>query len=173
MNSINFLNIYNEFKEISLLENYLFDESILNKFSLHFSMILQWNKTHNLTRITTVSDSFYYHYLDSIRAFQEFSKQFDRKYNILDIGSGAGFPSVPLAILYPNFRFYLSEKSKKRRSFLHMLRSKLNLDNVEILMKEFPYFPSDINAFISRATPNFDTNNTLMKLIRNNLQNKS
>ena len=100
------------------------------KFEKFTNELLKWNKTHKLTNYKTkeeilaqIEDSLYP--LDKIK---------DKKL-ALDIGTGAGFPGLILAIAMPNTKWYLVEPLKKRYSFLNYLKILLNLKNVEIVPK--------------------------------------
>ena len=91
----------------------------------YIQLILKWNKIHNLTRMSEYD--IYLSIFDSIvpLKFVEF------KY-LLDIGSGAGFPAIPIALAERDKRVILVEPIKKKSSFLHYLKSSLNLSNIEI-----------------------------------------
>ena len=95
-------------------------------------MVIETNEVLNLTAIT---DSFEFdvkHLYDSLLI----SDYFDYKFkNIMDLGSGAGFPGIPLAILFKDTNFYLVEPTKKRCDFLTRVKDALNLTNVTIINK--------------------------------------
>ena len=95
-------------------------------------MVIETNEVLNLTAIT---DSFEFdvkHLYDSLLI----SDYFDYKFkNIMDLGSGAGFPGIPLAILLKDTNFYLVEPTKKRCDFLTSVKDSLNLTNVTIINK--------------------------------------
>ena len=95
-------------------------------------MVIETNEVLNLTAIT---DSFEFdvkHLYDSLLI----SDYFDYKFkNIMDLGSGAGFPGIPLAILLKDTNFFLVEPTKKRCDFLTKVKDALNLTNVTIINK--------------------------------------
>ena len=95
-------------------------------------MVIETNEVLNLTAIT---DSFEFdvkHLYDSLLI----SDYFDYKFkNIMDLGSGAGFPGIPLAILLKDTNFYLVEPTKKRCDFLTRVKDALNLTNITIINK--------------------------------------
>ena len=107
------------------------NEEIIDKFSLYEKLLLEWNEKFNLTAITKEDEILEKHFIDSIypSKFVDFSK----KGRLLDIGSGAGFPAIPLAILFPNIEFSLVESNGKKVSFLNEVRTSLKLNNVFIL----------------------------------------
>ncbi len=102
----------------------------IDKFSLFEELLLSWNEKFNLTAITKEDEILEKHFIDSLYA----SKFIDlnKKATLLDIGSGAGFPGIPLAILFPNLTISLVESNSKKVSFLNEVRSSLNLNNVFI-----------------------------------------
>jgi 16S rRNA (guanine527-N7)-methyltransferase len=103
----------------------------LNKKYIEFLELLQkWNKVHSLTNIKD-TDRLKEYVHDSI-----YPKEFldiDSFENVLDIGSGAGFPAIPLAICYPNKQFTLVEPLIKRVSFLNIVKCELDLKNMTII----------------------------------------
>ena len=95
-------------------------------------MVIETNEVLNLTAIT---DSFEFdvkHLYDSLLISDYFDYRFK---NIMDLGSGAGFPGIPLAILLKDTNFYLVEPTKKRCDFLTRVKDALNLTNVTIINK--------------------------------------
>lgn len=102
------------------------------KFAKYFEFLVEYNKNVNLTALTTEEDVYVKHFLDSIYIFKDIN--LDEK-KILDLGAGAGFPSVPNAILYPDTQFVIVETLKKRCIFLEKLIELLELTNVEVRNK--------------------------------------
>jgi len=98
------------------------------KLNIYKNLILKWNKVHNLTGSTS-SNQLDFNIQDSIEPIN-FLDDFD---NCVDIGSGAGFPAIPLAIYYSNKHFTLVEPRLKRVSFLSIIKAKLNLENITII----------------------------------------
>lgn len=91
----------------------------------YIELLRKWNKIHNITRMS--SKEIYHSIFDSISPlkFIEFN-------SLLDIGSGAGFPAIPIAFAKRDKQVILVEPIKKKSSFLHYVKSSLNLSNVEI-----------------------------------------
>jgi len=101
-------------KEALLKASLPFDETTLTHFEVYKNVLLLWNKSINLTAIEDDEDIIYKHFIDSLmvlRIISEFS-------NLLDIGSGAGFPGVPLKIIRRETKLTLIESQKRRRCFL-------------------------------------------------------
>jgi 16S rRNA (guanine527-N7)-methyltransferase len=112
--------------------------------------LLEWNRSINLTRIVEPRSIAIKHFLDSmlVARYIEPSNK-----NIADIGSGAGFPGIPLAILAPDCRIVLIESARKKTSFLKNIIRALQLNNVEVFngrAQAFPH-PATFDIAISRA----------------------
>jgi 16S rRNA (guanine527-N7)-methyltransferase len=96
--------------------------------SRHLELIAEANKHFNLTRITDARAAAIKHVLDSVLPWDLFS---DAKH-VLDAGSGAGFPGIPLSVVLPNVQFTLSESIGKKARFLEQAVSDLKLPNVRV-----------------------------------------
>jgi len=127
----------------------------LNKeFELFASFLLKWNKTHNLTGSKDIKEVFL-QIQDSIKPLEFLPKGFK---TVLDIGSGAGFPAIPMAIIKKDVGFTLCEPIKKRVAFLNYIKIKLNLKNITIIntrVQELPKKTYDI--ITSKAVANAKT----------------
>lgn len=100
----------------------------LNQLETYFHMLVEWNEKMNLTNITEKEDVYLKHFFDSI------TLAFYHKLNnqrICDIGAGAGFPSIPLKIVFPNLKVTIVDSLNKRITFLNALFDALGLDGVE------------------------------------------
>ena len=115
---------------MKLLEEFGLNKEQISKFERYLDLLLEWNEKFNLTAITDKDEIEEKHFIDSI----ELVKFFDVKNKtLLDVGSGAGFPGIPLAIVEPTLKVTLLESNGKRVSFLHEVVGKLDLKNVEII----------------------------------------
>jgi len=105
------------------------------QFELYYQELIEWNKKINLTAITDYSSVQVKHFLDSLTVTLALSEEDMARpdFNIADIGTGAGFPSVPLKILLPEPKLVLLEPTTKKTAFLHHVIGKLMLKNVEVL----------------------------------------
>ncbi|MFR7591582.1 MAG: 16S rRNA (guanine(527)-N(7))-methyltransferase RsmG [Longibaculum sp.] len=102
----------------------------LQQFELYFKTLVEWNEKMNLTAITNKEDVYLKHFYDSLTI----SFDFDLKdQSLCDIGAGAGFPSIPLKIVYPNLKITIVDSLTKRITFLNHLVKELQLDNVEAI----------------------------------------
>ena len=100
------------------------------KFEKFANELLKWNKTHKLTNYNTKEEIFE-QIEDSLYPLEKIK---DKK-TAIDIGTGAGFPGLILAIAMPDTKWYLVEPLKKRYSFLNYIKILLNLNNVTIVPK--------------------------------------
>ncbi len=102
-----------------------------DKFEAYRALILEYNQRYNLTTILDEKDMFYKHFLDSVVG----EKYFPKNGKVIEIGSGAGFPSIPLKLLRDDLVFTLVESVGKKCEFLHAVVDKLGLSNVNIYSK--------------------------------------
>lgn len=79
----------------------------VEKFDNYYRLLIEWNKKVNLTAITNYEDVIKKHFLDSVLLLKVYSKDLFTSKNILDVGTGAGFPGLPLAIMLPDAKFTL------------------------------------------------------------------
>lgn len=105
--------------------------SQLKQFQQYYALLVTWNQRINLTRIITLPDVLNYHFSDSLR-FADCIPNPQQAIAALDVGTGAGFPGIPLAIKYPHFNITLLEVTQKRVLFLQEVIAKLGLKNVTI-----------------------------------------
>lgn len=115
---------------MKLLEEFGLSKEQISKFEKYLDLLLEWNKKFNLTAITDKEEVEEKHFIDSISLL----KYFDVKNKtLLDVGSGAGFPGIPLAIVEPTLKVNLLETTGKRVKFLQVVVKELGLTNVEII----------------------------------------
>ena len=102
---------------------------MINNFNQFFQLLIEGNKVCNLTAITEEDEVIEKHFFDSIYpnfAFKENAK-------VIDIGAGAGFPSIPLKIVRPDLNFTLLDSLNKRINFLNGVINELNLKNIQTI----------------------------------------
>lgn len=145
--------IYEQFKK----SNILITEDQIDKFHTYYELLVEWNKKMNLTSITEYSEVVRKHFLDSCLLLKEYDENLFRNKKIIDIGTGAGFPGIPLAILLTDTSFTLVDSLNKRIDFLKIVIEKLELTNVtlyhgraEDLGKE-EFFREQYDYCVSRA----------------------
>ena len=103
-------------------------ERLIEKSAQHLHLVLQANETMNLTRITTAREAAIKHILDSVAPWQYFKSAT----RVLDAGTGAGFPGIPLALVLPDTRFMLAESIQKKARFVDNTVESLHLPNVHV-----------------------------------------
>jgi len=117
---------------MKLLEEYLkklnipYDNTTIDKFSKYYELLIHYNKMFNLTSITEKEEVIIKHFVDSLYGYQFFKKN----NRVVDVGAGAGFPSIPLAIVLSDVNFTLIDSLNKRVNFLNIVKEELNLSNV-------------------------------------------
>jgi len=100
-------------------------------FMFYKDFIIQWNKTIHLVSRGDESKIVSRHFLESLAIINVFS--FKKPLNMMDLGVGAGFPSIPLKILFPNINLLLVESSRKKSLYLRELIIYLKLENVSLI----------------------------------------
>lgn len=102
---------------------YTLTDKQINQFEIYYKFLLEENEKYNLTAITQPLDVVVKHFIDSILP----EKEIPQGAKVIDIGTGAGFPGVPLKILRPDINITLVDSLQKRVNFLNMLFEKLEL----------------------------------------------
>ena len=101
-------------------------------FQKYYSELFAWNKKFNLTRILDYSDVQALHFFDSLTIVRALNSELLKNGQFLDIGSGAGFPGIPLKIMYPGIKLTLIEATKKKATFLNHIVQTLGLELVNV-----------------------------------------
>ncbi len=124
----------------------------MQKYDKFIELLLKYNKTHKLTGSKN-KDEVMLHIKDSI--YVEKFLDFSKIKRAIDIGTGAGFPGMILAMERPNISFTLVEPLMKRAAFLHLIKSEYDLKNVEIVQDRIENIePFGIDLITSRAVTN-------------------
>jgi 16S rRNA (guanine527-N7)-methyltransferase len=105
----------------------------LEQFNIYYRELVDWNRRLNLTSITGYEDVQVRHFLDSLTVAAAVKPDADKNLSVIDVGTGAGLPGLPLRILYPDIRLVLLEATAKKAKFLEHLTARLGLENVEVL----------------------------------------
>ena len=110
--------------------------------------MLRWNKTHGLTTIVEPSEGVIKHLADSLSIHKLIKGE-----RLVDVGSGAGFPGIPLALLFPEKQITLVESQNKKAAFLRHIKRTLKLSHVEIIQQRVEAFVPEqrFDGVITRA----------------------
>ena len=117
------------FLELANKININLTENQIEKFYKYMKLLLEWNEKINLTAITDENEIVLKHFVDSLTVLK-YIKEDDK---IIDVGTGAGFPGIPMAIMMPNTKITLLDSLNKRINFLNEVIKELNLKNVETI----------------------------------------
>jgi len=109
---------------------YELDTELLNAFMAYLIELKKWNKAYNLTAIKKDEDIITKHFLDSLLYTKVMP---GGALKVADIGSGAGFPGIPIKIIRPEIKMYLVESSVKKSLFLRHIVKLLKIKNVEVM----------------------------------------
>jgi 16S rRNA (guanine527-N7)-methyltransferase len=144
-------------------------------FWLYLQELLEWNRRFNLTAIKNPEDIVIKHFVDSLTPFP----YLDFSGSLLDIGSGAGFPGIPLKIAAPQLQVHLVDANRKKISFLKHLTRTLGLEGITVLhsrVEEMTHPEKPFQIIISRAfqrlepliqlvSPLLESGNTLVAML--------
>ena len=141
------------------------DKKLIDKLLIYIHILKKWNKKINLTAFTNDFDIVKYHFLDSL-AITKFIEQ----KKILDVGSGAGFPGIILALSDATRQITLVDKVGKKAAFMRQVCLELNLKNVSVIHSRVEEISSHkYDAIVARA---FGDMSLLMNLTQNLINDK-
>ena len=133
----------------------------LQQFLDYYDILTEWNQVMNLTAITDYEEVVAKHFVDSISLIQV--TDLNREMKVIDIGTGAGFPGIPLKILFPELKITLLDSLNKRIRFLNEVIGKLELTDVEAIHGRAEDFArqkeyrEQFDLCVSRAVANLST----------------
>lgn len=138
----------------SFQDKYQLNNEQLNQFKKYAALLYEWNQKINLTAMDNQEDIINYHFDDSL-AVTKFV-DFNKLKAVSDIGTGAGFPGIPIKIKYPNLKVVLIEVTQKKINFLNLVIKELNLENIEVYPLNWLTFlrktDYKIDLFFARAS---------------------
>lgn len=133
------------------------DTSKLEQFATYYRELVDWNNRINLTAITDIDDVQVKHFLDSLTLIPIICERVHGSCCIIDVGTGAGFPGVPLKIAIPDIKMVLLEATAKKVSFLEYIITKLELSDIEVIKgraeeaAQNPRFRERFDVAVARA----------------------
>lgn len=106
-------------------------DKVLNDFNIYREILVDWNQKMNLTGIEDEKEVYIKHFLDSVSSVKD--NYIKDGVSIIDVGTGAGFPGLPLRICLENIKLTLLDSLNKRINFLQEVSNSLELDNIEFI----------------------------------------
>lgn len=137
------------------------DQNQLERFHKFYQLLIEWNKVMNLTGITEYEDVVEKHFVDSLSIIKAID--LSGIHTVIDVGTGAGFPGIPLKIAFPHLRVVLLDSLNKRIKFLDEVISQLELTEIRTIhgrAEEYARkeeYREQFNLCVSRAVANLST----------------
>lgn len=114
-----------------LLEEFILSNEMLEQLNKYYHLLVAENEKINLTSITEIEDVYIKHFYDSLLLTKE--TNMNQISTLVDVGTGAGFPGIPVKIMYPHLQLTLIEPTGKRCLFLEKVVKELQLNDVKII----------------------------------------
>ena len=137
------------------------NEKQVYQFMKYYEMLIETNKVMNLTAITDFDEVIDKHFVDSLALIQAID--LNKELKVIDVGTGAGFPGIPLKIALPELDILLLDSLNKRIHFLNQVISELGLENIQTIhgrAEDFgknPLYREKFDLCVSRAVANLST----------------
>ena len=137
------------------------DEKQKQQFDKFYELLVEWNKVMNLTGITEYEEVNEKHFVDSLSIVK--AVDMNQVKSVIDIGTGAGFPGIPLKIAFPHLKVVLLDSLNKRINFLNTVIAELGLENIETIHGRAEDFAKQaeyreqFDLCVSRAVANLAT----------------
>ena len=138
-----------------------FTDTQLEQFRMYYEMLVEKNKVMNLTGITEWNEVLEKHFLDSISLIRVID--LDQELTVMDMGTGAGFPGIPLKIAFPKLKVTLADSLNKRVLFLQEVIDSLKLEGIEAIhgraedLARDKKYREQYDLAVSRAVANLST----------------
>lgn len=141
----------------------ILENSQINQFYQYYELLDEWNKVMNLTAITDQNEVITKHFVDSLALVKAAGEISTKEYKIIDIGTGAGFPGIPLKIAFPQLKITLMDSLNKRIKFLNEVIEQLGLKEITAVHSRAEDLGRDkdyrekYDLSVSRAVANLST----------------
>lgn len=141
----------------------ILENSQINQFYQYYELLDEWNKVMNLTAITDQNEVITKHFVDSLALVKAMGEISTKEYKIIDIGTGAGFPGIPLKIAFPQLKITLMDSLNKRIKFLNEVIEQLGLKEITAVHSRAEDLGRDkdyrekYDLSVSRAVANLST----------------
>ena len=135
----------------------------MNQFYEYYQLLLQWNKVMNLTAITELEEVVTKHFVDSLALVKVLDREILDGMKVLDLGTGAGFPGIPIKITFPGVKMVLLDSLNKRIKFLDEVIERLGLEVIRVVHGRAEDYGRDgqyremFDLCVSRAVANLAT----------------
>ena len=120
-------------KNLFMKYGIVINDKQLMQFETYYHLLIEWNQKINLTTIIDYQEVTKKHFLDSCLLLTQYSEKVFFGKKIIDVGTGAGFPGIPLSILLPDSEFLLVDSLNKRVDFLTLVIEELGLNQVSVV----------------------------------------
>lgn len=141
----------------------ILSEKQFEQFYKYYELLIEWNKVMNLTAITELDEVISKHFIDSLSLIRAVKDLSGLDSSVIDVGTGAGFPGIPLKIAFPELKLTLLDSLNKRIKFLNEVIEKLGLDKIETIHGRAEDYGRDVkyreqfDFCVSRAVANAAT----------------
>ena len=152
---------FDKFVEESNKISIILTDTQLEQFRVYYEMLVEKNKVMNLTGITEWDEVLEKHFLDSISLIRAID--LNQKLSVMDMGTGAGFPGIPLKIAFPKLKVTLADSLNKRVLFLQEVINELKLEGIEAIhgraedLARDTKYREQYDLLVSRAVANLST----------------
>ena len=139
-------------------------DQVIDQLMTYLNLVEKWNRVYNLTAIRERDEMIKLHFLDSLSIFNHVHVK-----NILDVGSGAGFPGIVLAITKPELKVTVMDSVNKKTTFMQQVKSELALTNLDVVNSRVEDYQS-ITLFEAVTSRAFSNLKNMMSLTQHTLQ---